>query len=86
MKTLCLPLLAVSLLAPALAQRVGAPTDDLTKLGVDELFSVSGAGYGLSDYQARQPAKPVAGNRRRGGVRRETRKHIQPQMNADERR
>jgi iron complex outermembrane receptor protein len=40
MKWLRLPLLAASLLAPALAQRVGAPTDDLTKLGVDELFSV----------------------------------------------
>src|SRR5450755_2250827 len=35
-----LPLLAASLLAPALAQRVGEPTDDLTKLGMDELFSV----------------------------------------------
>jgi hypothetical protein len=68
MKTLCPPLLAVSLLAPALAQRVGAPTDDLTKLGVDELFSVSGAGYGLSEYQAGESAKPVAGDRRRGGV------------------
>src|ERR1039458_2956569 len=40
MKTLRLPLLAVSLLAPALAQHVGAPTDDLTNVGVDELFSV----------------------------------------------
>jgi iron complex outermembrane receptor protein len=40
MKWSGLPLLAASLLAPALAQRVGAPTDDLTKLGVDELFSV----------------------------------------------
>jgi hypothetical protein len=40
MKWLRLPLLAASLLAPALAQRVGAPTDDLTKVGVDELFSV----------------------------------------------
>src|ERR1039457_5032136 len=35
-----LALLAVGLLVPALAQRVGAPTDDLTKLGVNELFSV----------------------------------------------
>jgi iron complex outermembrane receptor protein len=40
MKGLHLPLLAVSFLTAAMAQRVGAPTDDLTKLGVDELFSV----------------------------------------------
>src|SRR5450432_2444245 len=40
MKWLRLPLLAASLLVTALAQRVGAPTDDLTKLGMDELFSV----------------------------------------------
>src|SRR5689334_1010023 len=28
------------LIGGAFAQRVGAPTDDLTKLGVDELFSI----------------------------------------------
>lgn len=35
-----LPLFATSLLTSALAQHVGAPTDDLTNIGVDELFSV----------------------------------------------
>src|SRR5664279_1289145 len=40
MRWLLLPLLGASSLAPMLAQRVGSPTDDLTKLGVDELFSV----------------------------------------------
>src|ERR1035441_1320437 len=30
----------LSILPPALAQHVGAPTDDLTNVGVDELFSV----------------------------------------------
>jgi len=40
MKWFPLPLLAISFLPAVWAQRVGAPTDDLTKLGVDELFSV----------------------------------------------
>src|SRR5664279_3172520 len=40
MRWLLLPLLGASSLAPMLAQRVGSPTDDLTRLGVDELFSV----------------------------------------------
>jgi len=40
MKSLRVPRLAVSLLARALAPHVGAPTDDLTNAGVDELFSV----------------------------------------------
>ena len=35
-----LPLLAACVSAPALAQRVGAPTDDLTNVGIDELFNV----------------------------------------------
>ena len=35
-----LPLLAACIWAPALAQRVGAPTDDLTNVGIDELFNV----------------------------------------------
>ena len=57
MKTLRLPLLAVSLLAPALAQHVGAPTDDLTKVGVDELFSVQVTSVGRKAQQlSKSPA------------------------------
>ena len=57
MKTLHLPLLAVSLLAPALAQRVGAPTDDLTNVGVDELFSVQVTSVGRKAQQlSKSPA------------------------------
>jgi iron complex outermembrane recepter protein len=51
MKWLCLPLLTMSLLAPASAQRVGAPTDDLTKVGVDELFSVQVTSVGRKAQQ-----------------------------------
>ncbi|MCX6629818.1 MAG: TonB-dependent receptor, partial [Candidatus Solibacter sp.] len=51
MKWLHLPLLAASLLAPASAQRVGAPTDDLTKVGVDELFSVQVTSVGRKAQQ-----------------------------------
>lgn len=51
------PLLAASLLLPALAQRVGAPTDDLTKVGVDELFSVQVTSVGRKAQQlAKAPA------------------------------
>src|SRR5450432_915898 len=46
-----LPWLAACLLAPALAQRVGVPTDDLTKLGVDELFSVQVTSVGRKAQQ-----------------------------------
>src|ERR1017187_4099374 len=57
MKTLRLPLLAVSLLAAALAQRVGTPTDDLTKVGVDELFSVQVTSVGRKAQQlSKSPA------------------------------
>ena len=41
----------LSLLATASAQRVGAPTDDLTKLGVDELFSVQVTSVGRKAQQ-----------------------------------
>ncbi len=40
MKWLRLTALAVCVITSLFAQRVGAPTDDLTKLGVDELFSL----------------------------------------------
>ena len=40
MKWFPIPLLAMSVLPAVLAQHVGAPTDDLTEVGVDELFSV----------------------------------------------
>jgi iron complex outermembrane recepter protein len=50
-------LLAVSFLATASAQRVGAPTDDLTKLGVDELFSVQVTSVGRKAQQiSKSPA------------------------------
>ncbi len=57
MKRLHLPLLAVSFLTAAMAQRVGAPTDDLTKLGVDELFSVQVTSVGRKAQQiSKSPA------------------------------
>ncbi len=40
MKWLRLTAAAVCVITSLFAQRVGAPTDDLTKLGVDELFSL----------------------------------------------
>ena len=47
----------LSLLATASAQRVGAPTDDLTKLGVDELFSVQVTSVGRKAQQiSKSPA------------------------------
>ncbi len=51
MHGLHLPLLAVTFLATAMAQRVGTPTDDLTKLGVDELFSVQVTSVGRKAQQ-----------------------------------
>ena len=51
MKGLHLPLLAISFLTAAMAQRVGAPTDDLTKVGVDELFSVQVTSVGRKAQQ-----------------------------------
>jgi outer membrane receptor for ferrienterochelin and colicin len=57
MKRLHLPLLAVSFLTAAKAHRVGAPTDDLTKLGVDELFSVQVTSVGRKAQQiSKSPA------------------------------
>ena len=57
MKTLRPPLVAVSLLAAAWAQHVGAPTDDLTKVGVDELFSVQVTSVGRKAQQlSKSPA------------------------------
>ena len=40
MRSLAIYLFVAALLPSARAQRLGVPTDDLTKLGVDELFSV----------------------------------------------
>ena len=51
MKWFPLPLLAIGLLPAVWAQRVGAPTDDLTKLGVDELFSVQVTSVGRKAQQ-----------------------------------
>src|SRR5450432_3122487 len=52
-----LPWLAAGLLAPVLAQRVGAPTDDLTNVGVDELFSVQVTSVGRKAQQiSKSPA------------------------------
>ena len=51
MRWFLLPLFAVSLPAPVLAQRVGAPTGDLTNLGVDELFSVQVTSVGRKAQQ-----------------------------------
>jgi iron complex outermembrane receptor protein len=45
------PLLVATGLTPILAQRVGTPTDDLTKLGVDELFSVQVTSVGRKAQQ-----------------------------------
>ena len=57
MKTLRPPLVAVSLVAAAWAQHVGAPTDDLTKVGVDELFSVQVTSVGRKAQQlSKSPA------------------------------
>ena len=51
MKALGFPLLVASLLGPAFGQRVGAPTDDLTNLGVDELFSLKVTSVGRKAQQ-----------------------------------
>jgi iron complex outermembrane receptor protein len=51
--------LAATFLIPALAQHVGAPTDDLTKIGVDELFSVQVTSVGRKAQQISKSAASV---------------------------
>ena len=46
-----LPLLTATFLATATAQHVGAPTDDLTNLAADELFSVQVTSVGRKAQQ-----------------------------------